>query len=321
LRSIPPSPGEHRHAENIPPKVVLSLTKLPVVHESSKDTVVTCTPGGVIGTTATTIVAQPNDNSSNNADDDDNNNNTTDDDSLKCVGKEQAMELDGELASTDNKDEAPIEAGKVSSLFSRLFMGLPESGQLVLDGNEVVMPQQQQQPTVDASAPPPTGPSATTPSVLCNGRMICNLPDHPIHAGATAIVAVLVGRTLWVANAGDSRAVLCRAGGAAVPLSLDHKPMQERELTRIHKAGGFVNNFGRVNGNLNLSRSIGDLKYKQGPGLELSEQMITAEPDIVKYVIDSVYEMKSCAAIVWRLNTLYSISHSFLLYLSLQNCH
>jgi len=53
-------------------------------------------------------------------------------------------------------------------------------------------------------------------------------------------------------------------------------------MSRITKAGGFVNQLGRVNGNLNLSRSIGDLKYKQIPGLTPAEQMITAEPDIIQ---------------------------------------
>jgi serine/threonine protein phosphatase PrpC len=43
----------------------------------------------------------------------------------------------------------------------------------------------------------------------------------------------------------------------AVALSEDHKPTQQRELDRIAKAGGFVTEAGRVNGNLNLSRSIG----------------------------------------------------------------
>lgn len=55
---------------------------------------------------------------------------------------------------------------------------------------------------------------------------MCNLPDHPVHAGCTAVCAVMVGRTLVVANAGDSRAVMCRAGGLAEPLSFDHKPLQ-----------------------------------------------------------------------------------------------
>jgi len=85
-----------------------------------------------------------------------------------------------------------------------------------------------------------------------------------------------------VANAGDSRAVLCRANGTTLPLSFDHKPQQEVEMSRITKAGGFVNHFGRVNGNLNLSRSLGDLKYKQVPGIPPQEQIITAEPDIVQ---------------------------------------
>jgi serine/threonine protein phosphatase PrpC len=58
-------------------------------------------------------------------------------------------------------------------------------------------------------------------------------------------------------------------------------------MDRITKAGGFVNRFGRVNGNLNLSRSIGDLKYKQIPGLRRCEQMITAEPDVKQFTIDS----------------------------------
>jgi len=35
---------------------------------------------------------------------------------------------------------------------------------------------------------------------------------------------------------------------------MDHKPQQERELSRITKAGGYVNLVGRINGNLNLSR-------------------------------------------------------------------
>ncbi|KAL7573929.1 hypothetical protein ACA910_001941 [Epithemia clementina (nom. ined.)] len=129
---------------------------------------------------------------------------------------------------------------------------------------------------------PPTAKTTSFPASLWqNGRMVCNLPDHPIHAGATAIVAVLLGRTLTVANAGDSRAVLGRSG-VAFPLSFDHKPSHDIELSRIQTAGGFVNHFGRVNGNLNLSRSIGDLKYKQVACLEPAAQMITAEPDIVQ---------------------------------------
>lgn len=139
-------------------------------------------------------------------------------------------------------------------------------------------------PTKTQLLNPPTGNvelSVSVPTRIHNGRKVCNLPDHPVHAGCTSVVAVIVGRTLVVANAGDSRAVLCRAGGLTEPLSFDHKPLQNREMNRIINAGGFVNQFGRVNGNLNLSRSIGDLKYKQVPGISPAEQMITAEPDIL----------------------------------------
>jgi len=68
------------------------------------------------------------------------------------------------------------------------------------------------------------------------------------------------GDTLWVANAGDSRSVLSR-NDRPFPMSVDHKPDDIEEKTRITDAGGFVSE-GRVNGNLNLSRAMGDLEYK-----------------------------------------------------------
>ena len=47
------------------------------------------------------------------------------------------------------------------------------------------------------------------------------------------------GNTIYCANAGDSRGVLCRAG-KAINLSDDHKPMDPIEKARIEKANGFV---------------------------------------------------------------------------------
>lgn len=66
-----------------------------------------------------------------------------------------------------------------------------------------------------------------------------------LQAGCTAVVAVVKGNELWVANAGDSRAVLCR-NGQAVALSEDHKPQSEAERNRITAAGGFVSDVGGV---------------------------------------------------------------------------
>lgn len=142
--------------------------------------------------------------------------------------------------------------------------------------------------------PTQDGCDASVPSIVRNGQLVCNLPDHPIHAGATAVVAVIDIATsqLIVANAGDSRGVLARnirAGArgndTAYALSYDHKPTNDIEHTRIRNAGGFVNAFGRINGNLNLSRSIGDLKYKQVPDIVPAKQMITAQPDVTVYVV------------------------------------
>jgi len=99
-------------------------------------------------------------------------------------------------------------------------------------------------------------------------------------SGCTAITALISpDNHLYVANAGDSRAVLSTDGGQAVALSSDHKPGNELEAQRIFKAGGFVE-FGRVNGNLALSRAIGDFEFKQNKLLTAEEQIVTAYPDI-----------------------------------------
>ena len=97
--------------------------------------------------------------------------------------------------------------------------------------------------------------------------------------GCTANVLMIDSmRKIYVANAGDSRCVLGR-GGRAVALSIDHKPEDEIELKRIEKAGSVVTE-GRVDGNLNLSRALGDLKYKINKNLKPEEWPITADPDI-----------------------------------------
>ncbi|CAM9143208.1 unnamed protein product [Choristocarpus tenellus] len=97
--------------------------------------------------------------------------------------------------------------------------------------------------------------------------------------GATAVLGLLVGeKTLVVANAGDSRCVVSRKG-VSIDMSTDHKPEDQPERERIAKAGGHVMD-GRVQGNLNLSRAIGDLTYKADDKLTPEEQMITANPEL-----------------------------------------
>ena len=51
------------------------------------------------------------------------------------------------------------------------------------------------------------------------------------------------------------------------------------EKNRITAAGGFVD-FGRVNGNLALSRAIGDFEFKKSAELAPENQIVTAFPDV-----------------------------------------
>ena len=80
---------------------------------------------------------------------------------------------------------------------------------------------------------------------------------------------------------GDSRSVICTLKGEAKEMSRDHKPEDKAERKRIEKAGGTIDD-GRINGNLNLSRAIGDFQYKNSKQLPVEDQMITANPEITK---------------------------------------
>merc|ERR1719167_1632031 len=115
-------------------------------------------------------------------------------------------------------------------------------------------------------------------------RQSSSLPGND--SGCTAVVGLLRARTLYVANAGDSRCVVCR-DGQAVEMSFDHKPEDEPEMKRIEAAGGKVTPDGRVNGGLNLSRAIGDHTYKTRKALPLQDQMISPVPDIKTLQLDA----------------------------------
>lgn len=58
------------------------------------------------------------------------------------------------------------------------------------------------------------------------------------------------------------------------------------EKARICAAGGFVD-FGRVNGNLALSRALGDFEFKKSADLSPEQQIVTAYPDVVTHKISS----------------------------------
>merc|ERR1712050_132439 len=118
--------------------------------------------------------------------------------------------------------------------------------------------------------------------------------------GSTCVSALLHGNPklgtalrLVIANLGDSRAVLCR-GGQAVAVSEDHKPDRMDEKKRVERAGGLVlqvRGAWRVAASTNpnsmsksarreyqglaMTRSFGDLYFKQPAALALAEPEVT----------------------------------------------
>lgn len=107
-------------------------------------------------------------------------------------------------------------------------------------------------------------------------------------AGSTAICCLIRDNKLYCANAGDSRAVACR-NGSLVTLSNDHKPNNPEEMDRIYNAGGWVE-FNRVNGNLALSRALGDFLFKRNNLIPPEQQIVTALPEVTVHDLNEDWE-------------------------------
>lgn len=114
--------------------------------------------------------------------------------------------------------------------------------------------------------------------------------------GSTASTAVLVGNRLYVANVGDSRTVLSKAG-KAIPLSEDHKPNRLDERKRIESAGGVVMWAGtwRVGGVLAMSRAFGNRMLKQYVVAEpeIQEQEVNEELELLVLASDGLWDVVS----------------------------
>lgn len=105
----------------------------------------------------------------------------------------------------------------------------------------------------------------------------------PAGSGTTALTALLWGSQLFVANAGDCRAVLCRRG-KAMQLTQDHKSSNLDEALRVKAAGGHICSDGYLNGHLAVLRALGDHHYKDlkaptGPDGAMEGPLI-ARPDV-----------------------------------------
>jgi serine/threonine protein phosphatase PrpC len=67
-----------------------------------------------------------------------------------------------------------------------------------------------------------------------------------VFCGTTSVLALIRGSTIWLANCGDSRAVLARRSSTAVDkavgiaLTVDQKADTPEERDRIESMGGYV---------------------------------------------------------------------------------
>ena len=77
-----------------------------------------------------------------------------------------------------------------------------------------------------------------------------------LKAGAEAVVVYMVGKTMYVANAGNALAVVSRQGSAKL-VSMNHDPFDRAETARIRAAEGWVSPKGLVNEEVGVSRSFG----------------------------------------------------------------
>ncbi|THH27774.1 hypothetical protein EUX98_g6420 [Antrodiella citrinella] len=101
-----------------------------------------------------------------------------------------------------------------------------------------------------------------------------------VRSGASGIVLYFSGKTVYVANAGNSLAVVSRQGTGEL-LSRKHDPFDRSETARIRSAEGWVSPKGFVNDEIDVSRSFGF--YYLLP-------VINARPDIFVWPLSDLDE-------------------------------
>jgi len=107
-------------------------------------------------------------------------------------------------------------------------------------------------------------------------------------SGSTCVVVLVTPCHILCANAGDSRACFKR-GGRTIPLSFDHKPINAPELSRIKNAGGNVS-LRRIDGDLAVSRGLGDFQFKNRTDLPPEKQKVSCIPDVTIYPRNKKYD-------------------------------
>ena len=102
--------------------------------------------------------------------------------------------------------------------------------------------------------------------------------------GTTANIMLIKNNVIYIANVGDSLSVMYK-NKKAYNLNREHQTIIETEKDRVLKSGAKIEGY-RINGMLNLTRAIGDLRFKSNKKLTRCEQSVIALPDITR--IDNI---------------------------------
>ena len=104
-----------------------------------------------------------------------------------------------------------------------------------------------------------------------------------LYSGACVLCTLITPTHFITAFCGDCVSFVLRihedGTRVVVPLSWDHDPTSPKETARIEAAGLRVFE-GRINGDLNISRSFGDFAFKNGKDEEYQSFAITVHPDV-----------------------------------------
>lgn len=116
----------------------------------------------------------------------------------------------------------------------------------------------------------------------CDHLIVSKLGDAGLSIGSTAVVCLLLDKTLYMANVGDAEAILGRKNKAKREfsdphlLTKAHKASHPDEKKRVEQAGGKVF-AGRIFGTLAISRAFGDGEMKRP---KADSMFVVCEPHI-----------------------------------------
>lgn len=101
--------------------------------------------------------------------------------------------------------------------------------------------------------------------------------------GTTLLFTMIYGQKVYIANIGNSRAVIATKDGAQA-ITQEHDGSNSEEVARVIQAGGFFQD-GKVNNLIPMTRSIGDLELKDRkhitfPNRKMTRDIVIGVPDI-----------------------------------------